>query len=44
MSFLLLMCTDELLSTTNIIKFLQNPLLSDNVTDERTSNPIPYPE
>ena len=42
--FLLSVCTEGLLSTTNIMAFLQNPLPIDNEKLSRTSNPIPHPE
>ena len=38
--FLLSTCTEELISTTKIIKFLLNSLLTEKVSF--LSNPIPY--
>ena len=42
--FLLSMCTEELLSTPNIIPFLPKPLPSGNEQLPLASNPIPCPE
>ena len=40
--FLLSICPDELISATNVITFLPNPLPSVNEKLLRASNPIPY--